>query len=135
MAKILVVDDDANISRAMQLALETGGHEVVTASSKEEGEAAAVAAKPDLMIVDVMMPEGTEGFHLVWKIRHMDDEALKNVPIMMVTGIHQTTEMRFYPDQSDGTYEPGEFLPVQGWIDKPVKPDQLLSKVSELLQA
>jgi CheY-like chemotaxis protein len=118
----------------MQLALQTEGHEVLTAASKEEGEATAIESKPDLMIVDVMMPEGTEGFHLVWKIRQMEDEALKNVPIMMVTGLHQTTEMRFYPEQTDGTYQPGEFLPVQGWLDKPVKVDQLLSKVGALLQ-
>ncbi|UCH36208.1 MAG: response regulator [Armatimonadota bacterium] len=133
MARILVVDDDQNIVRAVQLALQTKGHEVVTAGSKEEGEAAAIANKPDLMVVDVMMPEGTEGFHLVWKMRQMEDEALKNVPIIMATGIHETTEMRFYPDQTDGTYEPGEFLPVQDWIDKPIKVEELLEKVGRLL--
>jgi len=130
MAKILVVEDNPNIARVIQIALQTEGHEVLTASSKEEGEATAVANQPDLMIVDVMMPKGTEGFHLVWKIRQMEDEALKNVPIIMATGIHETTELRFYPDQSDGTYEPGEFLPVQGWIDKPIKAEELLNKVN-----
>jgi twitching motility two-component system response regulator PilH len=133
MAKILVVDDDANIVRAMQLALESQGHEVVTASSKEEGEAAAVANKPELMIVDVMMPEGTEGFHLVWKLRQMEDETVRDVPIIMATGIHGTTEMRFYPDQTDGTYQPGEFLPVQGWLDKPVHVEELLKTVNAVL--
>ena len=133
MAKILVVDDDAKIRKAVQLALETNGHEVRTASSKEEGEAAAVDYMPELMIVDVMMPEGTEGFHLVWKMRQMDDEALKNVPIIMVTGIHQTTHLRFYPDQTDGTYQPGEYLPVQGWLDKPVGVEQLLDTIGQVL--
>jgi CheY-like chemotaxis protein len=133
MAKILVVDDDPNITRSVRLALETQGHEVRTAGSKEEGEAAAIAVKPDLMIVDVMMPKGTEGFHLVWKLRQTADEALRNVPIIMATGIHQTTEMRFYPDQTDGTYQPGEFLPVQGWLDKPVRVEELLKKVNAVL--
>ena len=133
MAKILVVDDDAKIRKAVQLALETNGHEVRTASSKEEGEAAAVDFKPELMIVDVMMPEGTEGFHLVWKMRQMEDEELKNVPIIMVTGIHQTTHLRFYPDQTDGTYKPGEYLPVQGWLDKPVGVEKLLATVKQVL--
>jgi DNA-binding response OmpR family regulator len=135
VAKILVVEDDPKTARAMQLALQTEGHEVLTAGSKEEGEATAVGSKPDLMIVDVMMPEGTEGFHLVWKIRQMEDEVLKNVPIVMATGIHGTTEMRFYPEQTDGTYQPGEFLPVQGWIDKPIKVEDLLSKVEAILRA
>ena len=133
MAKILVVDDDANIRKAVQLALETNGHEVRAAASKEEGEAAAVDFRPELMIVDVMMPEGTEGFHLVWKMRQMEDEGLKNVPIIMVTGIHQTTHLRFYPDQTDGTYKPGEYLPVQGWLDKPVGVEKLLATIKQVL--
>ena len=133
MAKILVVDDEPNIARAVQLALEAKGHEVLTAGSKEEGEAAAIDHKPELMIVDVMMPEGTEGFHLVWKMRQMEDESLKNVPIIMATGIHQTTTLRFYPDQTDGTYEPGEYLPVQAWLDKPIQVDLLLKTVNDVL--
>ncbi len=133
MAKILVVDDQPNIVRTLQVALESQGYEVLTAGSREEAEAVAVADKPDLMVVDVMMPEGTEGFHLVWKIRQMEDEALSSVPIIMATGIHETTELRFYPDQTDGTYEPGEFLPVQAWIDKPVEVKGLLEKVERLL--
>jgi CheY-like chemotaxis protein len=133
MARILVVDDDPKISRVMQLALETGGHEVATAGSKEEGEARAVEFRPELMIVDVMMPEGTEGFHLVWKVRQMEDESLRNTPIIMVTGIHQTTPLRFYPEQTDGTYQPREYLPIQAWLDKPVKVDRLLETVSEAL--
>jgi CheY-like chemotaxis protein len=134
MAKILVVDDDPKICGAVRLALEANGHEVATASSKEEAEAVVVEYKPDLMLVDVMMPEGTEGFHLVWKIRQIEDEAVKGVPIVMVTGIHQTTKLRFYPDQSDGTYKPGEYLPVQAWLDKPVQVDDLLDTVNRVLK-
>ena len=133
MAKILVVDDQPNIVRVIQVALESQGYEVLTAGSKEEAEVIAVDSKPDLMIVDVMMPEGTEGFHLVWKIRQMEDEALSSVPIIMATGIHETTELRFYPDQTDGTYEPGEFLPVQAWMDKPIAVKDLLEKVKRLV--
>ncbi len=133
MAKILVVEDDPMIARAIQVALKNKGHEVVTAGSKEEGEAAALENKPQLMIVDVMMPEGTEGFHLVWKIRQMEEESLKNVPIIMLTGIHQTTELRFDPDQTDGYYKPGEYLPVQAWLDKPVEIPNLLGTVNRVL--
>lgn len=133
MAKILVVDDDPKITGAVRLALEASGHEVVAAHSKEEAEAVVGDVKPDLMVVDVMMPEGTEGFHLVWKIRQMEDEAVRGVPIVMATGIHQTTKLRFYPDQSDGTYKPGEYLPVQAWLDKPVQVSDLLETVDRVL--
>ncbi len=134
MAKILVVDDEPTVRRAIQFALEAKGHDVVTASSKEEAETVVVDCKPDLMIVDVMMPKGTEGFHLVWQIRQMQDDAVRGVPIVMVTGIHQTTKLRFYPDETDGTYGPGEYLPVQGWLDKPVQVPDLLDTVSQVLR-
>jgi twitching motility two-component system response regulator PilH len=116
-----------------QIALEAAGHEVLTAGSDEEGEAVAQAERPDLLIVDVMMPKGTEGFHLVWKIRQAKDEKVQGVPIIMATGIHEHTELRFYPDESDGTYEPGEFLPVQGWLDKPIEVERLLETVERVL--
>ena len=133
MAKILLVDDDANIRRSLQVALQAHGHEVCQASNPEEALEVAAEALPDLMLVDVMMPTGTEGFHLVWSVRNLEDERLKDVPIVMATGIHDQTELRFYPDQTDGTYTPGEFLPVQGWLDKPIKVADLNAKIDEVL--
>ena len=79
------------------------------------------------------MPTGTEGFHVVWKVRQLEDEHLRDVPIIMATGIHEHTELRFYPENTDGTYKPGEFLPVQGWIDKPVRVQELRSKITDAL--
>jgi CheY-like chemotaxis protein len=70
---------------------------------------------------------------VVWRIRQLEDEALKDIPIIMATGLHEHTEMRFYPEETDGTYTPGEFLPIQGWLDKPVKPQALLDKLKALL--
>jgi CheY-like chemotaxis protein len=133
MATILVVDDDATVRRSVELALKAAGHVVHQACGPQEAVDVAGRVTPDLMLVDVMMPEGTEGFHLVWEMRQLKDEALRNVPIIMVTGIHEHTEMRFYPDQTDGTYQAGEFLPVQGFMDKPVEPSLLLRKLGEVL--
>ena len=119
MAKILVVDDQVSVARSTQMVLESMGHQVAVAHSAEEAEALAVEQQPDLLIVDVMMPEGTEGFHLVWKLRQTAEAAVRDVPIIMATGIHEHTELRFYPESSDGTYKAGEFLPVQGgWTSR-----------------
>ena len=133
MAKILVVDDQVSVARSTQIALAGMGHEVTVAHSAEEAEALAVEQQPDLLIVDVMMPEGTEGFHLVWKLRQAAEAAVRDVPIIMATGIHEHTELRFYPESSDGTYKAGEFLPVQGWLDKPVSVEALRASVTEVL--
>jgi len=58
---------------------------------------------------------------------------LNAVPIVVLTAIHSTTRLRFYPEESDGTYGPGEFLPVQGFLDKPSEPAALLGKVRQVL--
>jgi two-component system OmpR family response regulator len=109
------------------------GHEVSKAGGPEEALTALESVRPDILVVDVMMPTGTEGFHLVWRIRQLGDEQLRAVPIIMATGIHQETELRFYPDKTDGTYAPGEFLPVQGWLDKPVRLEDLAAKIEAVL--
>jgi CheY-like chemotaxis protein len=133
VAKILVVDDDPDIVEAMRLVLEGSDHEVTTASSAPEAEEAVEAAKPDLILLDIMMPEGTEGFQFVWKLRNELAEEVRETPIVVLSAIHSKVDLRFYPEQSDGTYSAGEYLPVQGFIDKPAAPQELLSKVAEVL--
>ncbi len=90
--------------------------------------------KPDLILLDVMMPSGTEGFHFVWDLRKDSDEALRDTPILIMSAIHQTTKDRFYPDQSDKDYQPYEYLPVQGFLDKPLNFDTLLGEIRLALQ-
>jgi len=134
LARIMLVDDDPKIVRSLELALQATGHEVcATAAGPDEALAALPDCRPDVMIVDVMMPTGTEGFHLVWAVRQLEDDGLKDTPIIMATGIHSHTEMRFYPDETDGTYRPGEFLPIQAWLDKPIQVKQLQSTLQEVL--
>ena len=61
-----------------------------------------------------MRPDGTDGFQLVWKIRESPAEELRSVPIRMAAGLHEHTELRLFPEHSNGTYRPGEGLPIQG---------------------
>ena len=83
------------------------------------------------IISDVMMDTQTEGFHLAYKLRSLDARseyaAYKDVPILMVTSIHETATARF--DDAVGT----EWLPVDEFIEKPIQPNQLLSIVNRML--
>ena len=132
-AKILVVDDDPDIVESIRLVLESAGYEVESAGTIEEGFEKTQSWRPDLILLDIMMPDGTEGFHFVWKLRNEHPEEVANTPILVLSAIHSTTRLRFYPEQSDGTYEPGEYLPVQGFIDKPVEPSALLKEIERVL--
>jgi CheY-like chemotaxis protein len=130
---ILVVEDDPDMSETFRIILESKRYRVISASSKNEGLDKVRAERPDLILLDVMMPEGTEGFHFVWELRRDPDAEVRDTPIIVVSALHQTTDARFYPDQSDDTYAAGEYLPVQDYVDKPVDPADLLSRIERVL--
>jgi len=133
-AKVLVVDDDPDIVEILRLVLETEGYGVQTACNAADAFAKLDSFTPNLILLDVMMPEGTEGFQFVWKLRNEYPPALAQTPIIILSAIHETTRLRFYPEETDGTYKPGEYLPVQGFIDKPADPHVLLQTVGNVLE-
>ena len=131
--KILVVDDDRDLVDILTMVLKGKSYAVVRAYGAPEALEAVERERPDLVLLDVMMPEATEGFHVVWNLRGREDPYFATVPIIMLTGIHRETPLRFYPDARDGTYGAGEYLDVQGFVDKPVEPDALLKEVERVL--
>jgi CheY-like chemotaxis protein len=131
--KILVVDDDPDTVDYVKRVLEKHSFAVITAADPVEAMDAVEAEKPDLIILDVMMPSGTEGFQFTWRLRARPEPELRNIPVIVLTAIHGTTSLRFYPDQSDGVYGPGEYLPVEAFVDKPVDEEKLLQNVDRVL--
>jgi len=127
MAAILMIDDDPDFILAVQMVLENAGYTFFSASNGEQGYQAVKEHNPDLVILDVMMDTATAGFQLALKLRGPDaEESLKKIPILMFSAIHETTPLRFEPDE--------EFLPVDDFLEKPVVPDTLLEKVEFLLE-
>lgn len=129
MAKILVIDDDPDIITSVTLTLESDGHQVTSARNGDEGIEKMKAARPDLIILDVMMDTKTEGFQLALKLHNPDPTSefakFKDIPILMLTAIHSTTPLRFEPDI--------DYLPVDLFVDKPIDPDDLIGKVNWIL--
>ena len=130
---ILIIDDDRDIAAVEKIVLEKRGYRVLIAYTPEEGRHKAETEHPDLILQDIMMPTGTEGFHFVWSLRNSPDPAVRTVPIIVTTAIHRTTDIRLFPEPSDQYYEPGEFLPVQGWLDKPIDPETLVAELAKVL--
>jgi DNA-binding response OmpR family regulator len=127
--KILLVDDDPDLVEAMRLVLEGNGYDCVHASNGTRAIEAIPKEKPDLMVLDVMMDDLTEGFHVAYRIRKPDPglEPFQQMPIIMLTAIGQRTGMKF-DKQTDADY-----LPVEEFMEKPVQPKELLAKVEHLL--
>lgn len=122
MARILVVDDDPDITFAVSLFLKKEGHEVHTAASRAEGMIGIESFKPDLMILDVMMEQPDDGIAMAQDLRR----AGHTLPILMLTSVGKVTGMDFDRDS--------DLVPVDAFFEKPVKPEDLLKKVAELLK-
>jgi len=125
MAKILIIDDDPDIVDAQKLILEANGYEVISAADGKEGLEKARSEKPDLIILDVMMTTVDEGFHVAYQVQ--GDEILRKIPILMVTSVGQQTGFHFDPEKDE------DFLPVAGFLEKPIKAEVLIRKVKEIL--
>ena len=122
MAKILVVDDDPDITYALSLFLRKEGHEVQTAASRAEGMQAITSFRPDLMILDVMMEQPDDGIAMAQELRREG----ATLPIVMLTSVGKVTGMSFDRDS--------ELVPVDAFFEKPVRPDELLRTLGELLK-
>ena len=82
--KILVVDDDPNITRALWRRLRSVGIEVVRSHDGKEGMVLAITEHPDVIITDYKMP-GISGERLLMNLKYNDET--KNIPVIMVTGV------------------------------------------------
>jgi len=123
---ILIIDDDPDITEAMAVILKNRGYDVRSAQDGSEGMDRLKEAKPDLIILDVMMRTSQEGFEFSRELRH--NKKFKDIPILMLTGVKQKTGLDFKTTAGDE-----DWLPVDEYLDKPVKPDVLLAKVEDLL--
>ena len=119
MAKILVVDDDLDIVYMVSAIMEKNGYEVTTASDGYEALKLIKTYVPDLMIVDLTMPE-IDGWRLSMKVRQ--DERCKDIPIIVLSGLLTDEESKPEPN------EPYDFL-----MAKPFDILKLANKVKELL--
>ena len=118
MAKILVVDDDKDIVDIIRYAVSKDKHEVLEALNGKEGLARAAAEKPDLIILDIMMPE-MDG--LTVSTRLAAEPATKNIPVIILTAKGRM-RAAFVATPN-----------VQQFMDKPFEPSVLLEEINTIL--
>ncbi len=129
-AKILVIDDDPDFREAVTPILESALYDVVTASNPEEGQEKILSDKPDLILLDIMMDSLFDGFSLCHSIKTSKEyNEFRNTPIIFVSAVKEKTGSRFQFDaQGQGMVGPDDY------IDKPVKPDDLIARIEKLLK-
>lgn len=124
MVKVLVVDDDVDFVETTKTLLETSDYEVLTAHEGRTAKKLALEHMPDAIILDVMMTTKTEGFDVARELRSKSET--RKIPIIMLTAVNQEMPWRFGPDDV--------WLPVDEFIEKPVRPELLLAAVRRAIE-
>ena len=125
---ILVVEDDLHMRVFITTVLETSGYNATATKDGQEGIRKIEEDRPDLIILDVMMPE--EGGVSMYRQLKTDNQ-LKDIPVVMLSGVESKTFLHSLKMMSVGLRDP---LPdPEAYVEKPPKAEELLDIVQKLL--
>lgn len=147
MAKqVLIVDDDQNAVKYLAAVLSDNGYDSISAADGSEGLRRVRQARPDLIVLDVMMPKKT-GFVMLQQLKK--DERHKDIPVLMLTAVSGILdEMESHKDEvGESPYDSLRealrkkiqemrqegLLKPEMFLDKPVDPDAFIAKVGQLI--
>jgi two-component system, OmpR family, response regulator len=125
LRRILVVDDDPDITEQLTLLLKGEGYEVAVAGGQEEAERVLLSFKPDLAVVDLMMEQDDSGFILCHEIKKL----YPDTPVILLTSVKAATGLSFDTVSADQQ----SWVEADRILDKPVRPEQLKAQVRRLL--
>ena len=121
---ILLIDDDEDIREYIKIILKKEGFGIRAASGGKEGMEAIIKKKPDLIIMDVMMSDMSEGFDLAGELKK--DARFSGIPIIILTALELLTDF-------DDKRRFRDWLPGDAYMEKPFKKDELIKKIKELI--
>ncbi|HEX15964.1 MAG TPA: response regulator transcription factor [Deltaproteobacteria bacterium] len=122
--KILIVDDDPDLVEAVSSILESKGYDVVAAYGGVEGLEKAKTERPDLIVLDVMMPD-KDGYQVCKELKA--DPEYRSIPILLLTAVVSKISTTRYTQQM------GMETEADDYIDKPVEPEVLVQRIEALL--
>lgn len=121
-----MVDDDPDMRLAIRSVLKSRCYQVVEASNGEECLVQMAKEKPDLILLDLLMPK-MDGFAVIKELRKAEGKGYAEIPILVISSIREEASHRRYE------LEVGRKLDVDSYIEKPVEPFILLERVEKLL--
>jgi DNA-binding response OmpR family regulator len=129
--RLLMIDDDVNLVNVFRLVCTAKGYEFFAAHSAAEALKKIPEVEPDLIILDVIMEDFVAGFRVVSELRAGGPGSplakYAKVPIIMLTSVTSKTHLNF--SDRVGT----ALLPVDDFVEKPVKAAEILAKIEALL--
>jgi len=124
LANILIVDDDPDVREAVKIVLETQPYELTFASNGEECLEQVKKSRPDLIILDLLMPK-KDGFEVIKELRGY--QSYPRIPILVLTVVKKEAAGRRYE------LETALRMDVDDYIEKPIQPDDLVDRVKRIL--
>ncbi|MBI4642347.1 MAG: response regulator [Deltaproteobacteria bacterium] len=121
---VLIVDDDPDLVETVSMILESKGYEVGKAYDGIEGEAAVKKRRPDVLVLDVMMPR-KNGYQLCKELKA--DQATRGIPVVLLTAVGEAVPTTTYSHAEGMAVEAEDFIP------KPVDAATLVEAVERLL--
>ena len=118
--KILIVEDQTDLRKLVRMTLEFGDVEIHEAENGAEGLRLAGELRPDLVLLDVLMPDALDGYQVCQRIKA--DPRLKGVKVVLLTARGQQTDL-----------EHGQKVGSDAYLVKPFSPLELIDKVEELI--
>jgi two-component system alkaline phosphatase synthesis response regulator PhoP len=125
--KVLVVDDDPDILDAVSMILDAQGYDVVLARDGVECLDKLIAEKPDIVILDLLMPK-MDGFAVYKELQSPKWAEYRDIPILILSSVREEASRRRYE------LETGQELKADEYIEKPILPGILLDCVGKLLK-
>ena len=128
MAMLTIIDENEDFAHAVATVLRNSGHDVKVELNIKSAKRSLMERLPDLIILDVMLPEnGSASFEVASALRHFDEE-FKEIPIVMMTSAKNKFVHKLKQPDSDNY-----FLPIDDFIEKPIDFDILQEKIAGLL--
>lgn len=120
--KILIVDDDPIILRLLASRLKDSGYDVFSASDGVSGLKKAITKKPDLVLLDIIMP-GLNGFEVCKRLKEKENDKTKDIPVIMLTALAEKKDL-------SKSLEEG----ADCFITKPFRAVNLLHEIKKAMQ-
>lgn len=126
-SKIMVVDDDPDMRETLEMILGSAGYQVVTACNGEECLDKLKEERPDLLILDLLMPK-MDGFEVCKALKDPRRAKYAQMPVIILSSIREGVSQRRYE------LETGVQLDVTDYVEKPVESPVLLERVGRILR-
>ena len=126
-SKILIIDDEADVIKYLTVVLKSNGFLPYSIDSVKDAKAEVKKICPDLICLDIMMPEET-GISFYAKLKR--DKNLRSIPVIIISGVVQSGEFDFQSYLSDNSVPPPEHF-----MEKPINVEEFIGTINKLVKS